>query len=345
MISNKDYYEVLGVDKNATADEIKKAYRNLAKKYHPDKWATANEDEKKEAEEKFKEITEAYDVLSDKDKRYKYDNPNSYGSSNFYSDFNDDDLLRDLFGQRYEKRINKGADVRCSVTLTLDEVYNGVKKTIEIQKPIVCSHCHGIGSDDGTSTQCPHCHGTGVLEQTQRRGNMVSIRRTSCPHCHGTGQIITTPCHVCNGTGFEYQTVKYDISIPKGIVDGSIVRLQGVGGEPIGNGINGDILVVIHLMNDDYFIRDGYNLIHTEEVPFNEALLGFKRECKCIDGTKVTIKAKELTKDNSYFVFDGKGLPYDNKSNMFGKYIVIIKHTYPDKLTNKQKELLKKFNK
>lgn len=355
MTERKDYYAILGVDKNATEDEIKKKYRQLAMKYHPDRWVNASESEKKAAEEKFKEIAEANEVLSDPQKRHQYDN----GGMFFGDGFNIDpmDIFRKMggfdefggfgsfFGGGQGNRVQRGRNVAVNVNITLAEAFTGVDKQVKIKRSKKCSHCHGTGSENGSNSTCPVCNGSGMFQQMRQMGpGAFSMISTPCQNCKGTGKVITKPCKHCNGSGLEYETTTETIHIPKGIANGMSFEIQGLGCEPEGNGIPGNLIVTVYVETDSYFeFPDPINVIHYEEVPFNKALLGFTQEFKCVDGTKVTVNAPELTKHGQPFVFKGKGMPNVNNPQVRGDYAVVINHKLPDKLSDKQKDILKNF--
>ena len=357
MSTNKDYYEILGVPRDASDKEIKKAYRKLAMKYHPDRWAKGTDEEKKEAETKFKEIAEANEVLSDPQKRQMYDNGGfSFDSEGFdpfemfnrmaggfHFGFNTDIWgAQGGFGNR--RKYTKGSNITVDVNITLEESYWGGKHEVELEMEEPCSHCNGTGSEDGKSSTCPHCHGTGILSQTKRMGNSFSMTQTICPHCKGQGKIITNPCSKCNGTGIEKKIVKKALDFPRGLADGMTLTYQGEGNEPNGEGIPGDLFIRIHVTQNNYFTRpDQYNLIHYAKIPFNEALLGFEKEFKTIDGKTVKVKAPELTPPGKAFIFKGKGMPDNRNSNFFGDYAVVVNYEMPKTLNDKQRELLKNF--
>lgn len=357
MAQRKDYYEILGVEKNATEEEIKKKYRKLAMQYHPDRWANATDEEKKNAEEKFKEIAEANEVLSDPQKRHQYDNGGVFFGDGFDIDpmdifrkmggFDDFGPFGSFFGGgRGQNRVKRGKNVNVSVTISLEEAFNGCQKEVNVQKTTKCTNCNGTGSADGKDAKCQHCNGSGYVQKIQQFApNSFSMTTAPCPECHGTGKIITTPCSKCVGSGVEYISKKETISIPKGIDDGMMFEIQGLGCEPEGDGINGNLIVTVHVINDPYFTRvDPINVVHYEDIPFNEVLLGFTKEFKCVDGTKVTVNAPELTPHGHSFIFRGKGMPNVNNPQQRGDYAVVINHKLPTRLTNKQKEILKNFN-
>lgn len=372
MSNNKDYYKILGLteeEKKLQGDDFnsvcKKKYRSLAVKFHPDKWVNGTEDEKKNAEEKFKEIAEAYEVLSDPNKRNQYDN--GFMDFNFTGGIDPMEMFRRMaesfggmggfsgmgsFGSFFHddfggQRFTKGNDVEATVTITLEEAYNGLEKDITYQKDVKCSHCNGTGSSDGKSKTCQQCNGTGVITQTKQFGyGQFSMTRGVCPNCHGSGKLITKPCSHCHGTGLEKKTVTEKIKLPRGLEDGMVINIPNMGHESNDeNGINGDLHLLVKVKTDPYFERyNTMNLVHYEEVPFNEVMLGFKKEFKCINGSKVTLNVPELTKDGQSFIFRGKGMPNVNNNNHYGDYAIVIKYKLPKKLSKKQKEILKTFN-
>ena len=360
----KDYYKILGVtdeEKKLTGDEFKKMlnkkFRALSLKYHPDKYVNKSEAEQKEAEEKFKEISEANTVLSDPKARAQYDNGGMQGMS--YSDFmshfgfsDDFDPFESFFGRRSgRQRQARGNDATVEVTVTMDEAFRGCTKEITINKETKCEKCNGTGSSDGKTHQCRHCNGTGVIINSRQEGNMIWQSQATCPYCQGTGKEKSTPCSACGGSGVKYKSVRETIEVPAGIDNDMSIRYTGKGNSPIGgDGINGDLIVTFKVKNDGYFDRvDSINVIHYEYIPFNECLLGFNRECKTIDGGKVYINGKECTKDGQTFMFKGMGFPVLRNggfgSNQRGDYAVIIKYIYPTTLNDKQREALKNFNK
>lgn len=346
MDNKKSYYEILGVDTNATDDEIKKAYRKLALKYHPDRLVNKSEDEKKEAEAKFKEISEAYDVLSNPEKRRKYDNGGSIDWEEFTNGFNPFSRMGDFFNMGgHRQHVNKGKDAKATVKISLQEAYRGGKVKVSYNTDEPCSSCHGTGNEGGIESKCPTCNGTGIISDMRQMGpGSFSMSQRPCSHCNGTGKIITNPCKKCGGSGFTHVINTIEIDIPRGIVNGMYFKVAGKGGKPVGNGVNGDLVVVFEVTNDPYFERpDEVNLIHHEWVPFNECLLGFEKNFKTIDGETVKVTAPELTPDGHSFIFKGKGMPHPNNPNFVGDYAVIIHYKLPEKLTNEQKKKLKEF--
>lgn len=346
--TNKDYYKILGVteeEKKLNHKEftkvLKKRYHSYALKYHPDRWVNAEEKERNEAEEKFKEISEAYEVLSDHQKRQQYDmGGQEFDLSSFFNGFG-----FNPFGGGRSQRVNVGTDATAYVFLTLKEAYKGGIKKVNIERHVQCKECNGTGSADGLSSTCPHCNGSGMFAETVQMGpGAFSMRQGPCPHCNATGKIIKKPCIKCNGTGLKSVNAMEEINIPKGAVNGLTLSIKGKGNAPTGDGINGDLIVNIIVKDDSYFkVVDSINLIHYEEVPFNECLLGFEKEFNTIDGGKVKVTANELTPHGKSFIFKGKGMPYYNNPNKIGDYAVVINYKLPKSLTKEQKELLKNF--
>ena len=336
----KDYYSILGVNENATEEEIQKSFRKLSLKWHPDRWVSGTDEEKKNAEEKFKDISEAKDVLTNPQKREQYDMERQGGPQ--MGGFNPFDMFR----QSRQNIVVKGEDVHVVVNLTFKEAYEGVTKEIHYKRGVKCHYCNGTGSEDGKTESCPYCNGTGWITNYQRNGNSMWQTSYPCPHCHSTGKVVKSPCKHCNGTGLEEVDCKETIPIPAGVWKGMSMKLGEKGSSPIENGVNGDLIVEFDVSVNPYFERiDELNVIHREKVPFNEALVGCEREIQNPDGTKFKLKLHELTKDGEEFVQRGKGFKSPmNRNAGKGDFIVIIEYNYPKKLTNKQKELLKNFN-
>ena len=364
-MEEKDLYEVLGLtekDKKLTGDEfnkvLKKNYRTLSVKWHPDRWAGKSEKEQKEAEEKFKEISNAYSVLSDPQKRAQYD----AGGMSFdgFGDFDPMDLFRrmheeggfdpfggfgNFFGGATRNRVNVGEDVSATVTITLEEAYKGGTKNVRIKRKVKCDKCNGTGSQDGTSTTCKTCNGSGMYKDVRRNGMGIFTQIVQCPECHGAGKIIKNPCRQCGGSGLKVDTSDIPVTFPGGIFDGATLKVEGMGCSPVGGGYNGNLYVTFKVEKNSYFeVFDNINLVHYEEVPFNEAILGCERKCKCIDGSNVTVKIPELTQDGKAFYFNGRGMPNVNRGGANGDYAVVIKYKLPRKLSKKQREALTNFD-
>lgn len=312
MATKRDYYEVLGVDKNADEKTIKSAYRKKAIQYHPDK----NPGDK-EAEEKFKEAAEAYDVLSDADKRARYDKfghsmgPQGFGGAGggggFYSGggMSMEDIFAhfgDIFGDgfgggfsggfggatgggRTRKHVNKGTDLRITVKVTLKDVMDGVDKKLKIPRMVACSHCKGTGAKDGTAFHtCQRCHGTGYISRVQQTMFGAMQSEAVCPDCNGEGKIISETCSYCGGTGVEKKEEVVSFHIPAGVEDGMTLTLRGQGNAPRHGGVNGDLLIVIQEEKDPDLIRDGNDLIYNLMLDFPTAALGGTAEIPTIGG-------------------------------------------------------------
>lgn len=361
--TKRDYYEVLGVAKSASADEIKKAYRKAALKYHPDK----NPGDKA-AEEKFKEAAEAYDVLSDPEKRQKYDQfghsmgPQGFGGgAGGFGGFQGggmsmDDIFAhfgDIFGGRFNgggfggatgrgssrgrKPVRKGSDLRINVKLSLADIASGVTKTLKIPTNDKCSFCNGTGAKDGTALQtCPTCHGQGTIVEMQQSifGPMQS--EAICPQCHGDGKIISTPCSHCNGTGVQRKENTVSFSIPAGVADGMVLTVKGKGNAPAHGGINGDLLVVINEIKDPELIRDGNDVIYNLMLDIPSAALGGPVEVPTISG-RARLNIPAGTQPGKVLRLRGKGLP-DPNSGAKGDELINIMVYIPENLTDEQRQ-------
>lgn len=338
----KDYYDILGVSENATEEEINKAFKKLALKWHPDRWVNGTDEEKKTAEEKFKELSEAKDILTNPQKREQYDMQRNGPDLSGMGGFDPFDIIR----QHQRNMVIKGDDVFITVNLTFKEAYEGTTKEVRYKKNVKCHHCNGTGSEDGQTQTCPHCNGTGMITETQQRGNMIFQNMHPCQYCHGTGKIVKNPCKQCNGTGIEEAECIEMLRIPPGVFTGARMSMKGKGSSPMEKGIDGDLIINFNVSINPYYGRpDEETLVHHEKVPFVDALLGCEREVNVPDGTKIKIKLHELTKDGEEFVQYGKGFPNIIQGNpQRGDYIVVIDYIYPSKLTKKQKDLLKNFN-
>ena len=327
-MAKRDYYEVLGVDKTATENEIKIAYRKLAIKYHPDR-----NPGNAEAEEKFKEAAEAYDVLHDPQKRQQYDQfgfnaPGGgfNGGGGFGGGFSMDDIFSmfgDVFGGHgggfsgfsgfgggAQHAQYRGSDLRLKVRLTLQEIATGVTKKFKVKKDVPCSHCHGSGSEDGSGTStCPTCQGRGVVVKTVHTMLGMMQTQTECPTCHGEGTIIKNKCHECGGTGVTKGEEVVEIKIPAGVAEGMIVNVPGKGNAGQRNGVNGDIQVYIEEIASDTFVRDGQDVIYNLLLDFPTAALGGEVSIPTIDGSKVKVKIEPGTQPGKTLRLRGKGLP------------------------------------
>lgn len=354
-MEKRDYYEVLGVSKNATDEELKKAYRKLAIKYHPDK----NPGDK-EAEEKFKEAAEAYDVLSNKEKRARYDQFGHAGSQQGFGGgfggFSMEDIFSqfgDIFGGRggfggfggfgggSGRRVNRGSDLRIKVKLTLEEIAKGTSKTLKIPTMVQCSHCNGTGAKNGTAfSTCSTCHGSGTIVRTQQTilGQMQT--QSTCPTCNGTGKTITEKCSHCNeGVNREESTVNFNI--PAGVSEGMTIQLQGKGNAPRHGGVNGDLLVVIEEIPHPDLIRDENDVIYNLVLDIPTAVLGGSVEVPTISG-KARVKIAPGTQPGKILRLRGKGLPSPNGYGT-GDQLINIMVYIPEEINNDEKNIFEKL--
>ena len=359
-MAKRDYYEVLGVDKSASAEEIKKAYRKMAVKYHPDK----NPGDKA-AEEKFKEAAEAYSVLSDADKKAKYDQFGHAGVDGAGPDFsggfgNLNDILNDLFGggfggfgggfggfsgfgggfggnQQRQQRVYRGRDIRVRVKLTLEEIAKGVEKEISIEKSVPCSECGGKGAKNSSDIKtCPGCNGTGQVQRVVNSFLGQTVTYSTCQQCGGEGKIISNPCRSCGGTGLVRKRETIKVKIPAGVEAGMQLTIQGEGHAAKNNGINGDLLVVIEEQAHPDLKRDGNNLYYTKVISMPDAVLGAEVEIPCLDG-KQKIKVEPGTQSGEVVRLRGKGLPTVNGYGGTGDLYVKIAVWIPRKLDKEDK--------
>ena len=353
MAEKRDYYEVLGVDKNATEDEIKKAYRQMAKKYHPD----LNPDNK-EAEAKFKEANEAYEVLSDAEKKARYDqfghagvDPNyGAGQGGFNGqgfDFDLGDIFSSFFGG-FGARSNpnapqRGSDTTATVTISFEEAAKGCKRQVETVRIEVCDECHGSGAAAGSSPKtCPECHGRGQVTSAQRTPFGVIQTQKACSRCGGKGTIIDNPCQKCHGNGRIRKSVKIEVGIPAGIDDRQVINIRGQGNKGINGGSAGDLRVVVNVRPHPIFERDGFNVWCEMHISFAEAALGCELEVPTLDG-KVKYTVPAGTQGGDIFKLKGRGIQNINGRGK-GDQLVRIIVDVPRHLSAEQKELLKKFD-
>lgn len=362
-MAKRDYYEVLGVDKTATENEIKIAYRKLAIKYHPDR-----NPGNAEAEEKFKEAAEAYDVLHDPQKRQQYDQfgfnaPGGgfSGGGGFGGGFSMDDIFSmfgDVFGGHgggfggfsgfgggTQHAQYRGSDLRLKVRLTLQEIATGVTKKFKIKKDVPCSHCHGSGSEDGSGTStCPTCQGRGVVVKTVHTMLGMMQTQTECPTCHGEGTIIKNKCHECGGTGVTKGEEVIEIKIPAGVAEGMIVNVPGKGNAGQHKGVNGDIQVYIEEIASDTFVRDGQDVIYNLLLDFPTATLGGEVSIPTIDGSKVKVKIEPGTQPGKTLRLRGKGLPQvPGYGSGQGDLVVNISVYVPKELSKEERKAIEEL--
>ena len=360
MADKRDYYEVLGVSKTATDDELKKAYRKLAKQYHPDLHPGD-----KEAEAKFKEINEAYEILSDADKRAKYDqygfaafDPNSGfgGFDGGFGGFDDlGDILGSIFGggfggfgsgfgggQRRNNGPRKGENVRVNLTLDFEEAVFGCKKEIPVNMVETCPDCKGTGCAEGTHPEtCPDCGGRGTVVRTQRTAMGMMQSTSQCPRCNGRGQVIHTPCPTCKGNGRIRKKKTVSVNIPAGIDNGQSVSLRGLGNEGVNGGAPGDLLVTVTVRAHALFERDGSSILLDLPISYAQAVLGAEVTVPTLTG-KVKLTIPEGTDTGTTFRLKGKGVPF-LRGNGSGDQFVTVNIETPKKLNDTQKEALRKF--
>jgi len=353
-MAKRDYYEVLGVSRDASADDIKRAYRRMALKYHPDK----NPENKKEAEAKFKECAEAYEVLSDPDKRRQYDQFGHEGLrgvgvrdyshipvEDIFSMFNLDDLFGDFFGtgrRRAGRRTGptKGYDLETFVELTLDEVAHGTEKTIEFTRQDTCPECSGSGSARGSSPgRCPTCNGQG---QVARGGGFFQMVST-CPQCGGSGEVITNPCEKCRGSGQVPKKRVINVKIPAGVHEGQGIRIADEGEPGRNGGPHGDLYCYVRIKPHEFLQRDGNDVIAVVPISFTQAALGATIKVPTLNGMK-ELKIPAGTQYGNIFRIKGQGLP-DIRTRRIGDQLVQVKVEIPKRLSSKQEQLLREFEK
>ncbi len=358
-MSEKDYYKILGVEKDTSRDEIKKAYKKLALKYHPDR---APDDKKKEYEEKFKEISEAASILSDDKKRQQYD---QYGSAAFQGgaggdgfagfDFSDimsqfrsggfgdfDDVFDQIFGggSRGKVRARRGSDLLYEMEISLEEAYKGTEKEISLNKLENCPSCHGKGAHK--FEQCHHCHGSGFMKRTQRTAFGIFQQTGPCPYCHGRGELPQDSCSGCGGEGAVRTRKKIEVNIPAGVDNGMRLRVSGEGEIGSNNGPAGDLYVSVQVKEHDIFTREGDDVHVTVPISFTQAVLGDEIEVPTLDG-EALLKVPSGTQSETTFRMKDKGMP-----NVHGHYrgdqLVKVRVQIPKKLTKKQIDLIKQLN-
>ena len=357
MADKRDYYEVLGLSKGATDAEIKKAYRSMAKKYHPD----MNPGDK-EAEAKFKEVNEAYAILSDADKKSQYD---QFGHAAFdqtagggygggfggFSDFGDiGDIFGNIFGGAFggssARRQNapmRGEDVGASVTITFEEAATGVKKDVSFARVQKCPDCGGSGAEKGSSPEtCSACGGQGQRRITQRLGGMAFQSTATCDKCRGTGKIIKSPCSNCRGTGYIKVSKKLGVSIPAGIDDGERIAIRGQGCDGRNGGPTGDLIITVNVRRHNIFERDGYNIYCDVPITVAEATLGAEIDVPTLEGNQ-KFNIPEGTQPGAQFTLKQKGMPYVNNSNRRGDLIFTVMVEIPKGLSEKQREHMRAF--
>ncbi|MGB9824209.1 MAG: molecular chaperone DnaJ [Candidatus Hydrothermia bacterium] len=380
-MSKKDYYEILGVPRNATPEEIKKAYRKLAVKYHPDR----NPDNKKEAEEKFKEVSEAYEVLIDPEKRRLYDMYGHEGVKQTFHqgdftwrDFTHFDDLRDIFrdlgfgssffdevfntffgvdtrgrrGYRTQKVKLRGEDIRITLPLTLEEIFRGETKKIKFKRYGICTSCNGSGSSDGKVETCPVCKGTGYVREVSTTFFGQFIREGVCSNCRGEGKIITNPCRVCGGTGRVLEERELEFRVPKGIRDGEYFVIRGEGHVGEKRGDRGDLVVLVSEKPHKLFVRSGEDLHVNLNLSYSELVLGAELEFEHLDGSKIKVRVPQGSKPGEFLRIKGMGLERNGfRGDLYFHLNIIIPERFSkefreilEKLTLEEKNLLHKID-
>lgn len=372
-MAKRDYYEVLGVSKTASADEIKKAYKKMAIKYHPDRQSGKSDAEKKDAEDKFKEAAEAYSVLSDEQKRQQYDQfgfngPNmgsGFGGGGF-GGFDINDILNSVFGGGFDfggggggfesffgggggrsrgRQVHRGSDLRVKVRLNLQEISTGVTKKFKVRKDVVCSHCNGTGAEGNAQPEtCSTCHGTGTVIRSQQSIFGMMQTQSPCPNCQGEGKIIKNKCKHCNGNGIVKGEEVIEVEIPAGVQDGMVVTVPGKGNAGMRGGISGDIQVFITEEPNDTFVRDGNDIRYNLLLDFPTAALGGKVEVPTIDGKRLAVTIEPGTQPGKTLRLRGKGLPsVQGYGYGTGDMVLNISVYVPKTLSKDEKKALEKF--
>jgi len=348
-MSNRDYYEILGLSRNASDDEIKAAFRKLARQYHPD----VNKEH--DAEENFKEINEAYGVLSDSDKRARYDRfgkegLGSMGAGGFHdytADFGD--LFEEILGgfgfssgRRSRRSPHRGRDLQMSVALKFEEAVFGVDKEIEFEREETCSRCSGSGAEPGTTpVNCSTCGGQGEVRQVRQTFLGQMVQTAPCPACQGRGEIISSPCKTCRGGGLERKRVKKKVQIPAGVDHGTQIRLAGEGGPGVFGGPNGSLFLVLDVKPHQFFKRRENDVVLNLDINVAQAVLGAEVEVPTLDGDE-KLKIPSGTQPGKVFTMRGKGIPYLRRKDR-GDQLVIVNVAIPTKLTKEQRELFQKL--
>ena len=345
---SKNYYEVLGVDKNTSKDDIKKAYRNLAKKYHPDK-----NPEHKDFEEKFKDLSEAYSVLGDDAKKSNYDNYGNPDGPTGFGGFNSGDIFADMFGSAFggfgsgfqsqqNRSTKRGYDIKLKISIDLTDVISGLDKKIKYNREVKCKSCDGWGGEHDT---CSDCNGSGKVNMKRQMGSTIIMSTVDCPKCKGDGYIITHECNECKGTGVVKEETELNVNVPKGINHGDKFQASGKGNSPIrpGNGgIYGNLIIFIDVINNTQLQRDGQNLIFNLYLPYTKLILGGEAIIPALEGD-VKIVINKFTKPNDVKKLKGKGLA-DQRGNR-GDLLVVVNLTIPKQITDEEEELLNQLSK
>ncbi len=346
-MSGRDYYEILGVSRNASPEEIKSAFRKLARQYHPDV------NKSPDAEEKFKEINEAYGVLSDPEKRARYDRFGREGLGDIggFHDYTVDfsDLFEELFGsfgfstaRRARRMPRRGRDIQLEVTLTFEEAVFGVEKEIEFSRNEICSRCGGSGAEPGTSpVRCATCQGHGEVRQIRQTFLGSVVQAVTCPQCNGRGEIIHSPCQTCRGKGVEYKQLRKKVQIPAGVDDGTQIRLAGEGEPGINGGPHGNLFLILKVLPHPFFKRRNDDIVLNLDINIAQATLGAEIKVPTLDGEE-SLKIPPGTQPGKVFTLRGKGVPHLRRTGR-GDQLVIVNVEIPTRLTREQRELMEKL--
>ena len=351
-MANKDYYSILGVNRNASDDEIKSAYKKNALKYHPDRHANDSEEKKKEAEEKFKEIAEAYSVLSDPEKKNMYDTygtvdenmMNGFGPGGFhFGGINPEDIFDTFMGRRsrrnsYREIHEPGATLNYTLGVDIKDIYNGGSKNIDYDIEIRCGHCGGAGGH-GVKT-CPYCHGTGMITETRQNGWITSSTTRPCNHCHGKGTIVEEVCKECGGSGVKKQHKNINVNIPKGVQNGQQIKIDNGGYESHDpKGATGDLIVTfVYKFDESKYRVNGSTLYELVDVPYYDVILGAEKEITLPNDEKIKVKIPKCSKDGNQIVVHNKGINH-------GNYVMVVNVTYPSTISSKEEKHLEDIRK
>jgi molecular chaperone DnaJ len=346
-MSSRDFYEILGVSRNASDDDVRTAFRKLARQYHPDV------SKEPDAEEKFKEINEAYGVLSDTDKRARYDRfgraglGDMGGFHDYTSDFSD--LVEDLFGsfgfstgRRSRRSPRRGRDLQMAVRLTFEEAVFGIEKELEFDREETCSRCSGSGAEPGTTpAKCSTCNGQGEVRQVRQTFLGQMVQTGTCPTCDGKGEVVASPCHTCRGAGLERRTARKKVQIPAGVDGGTQIRLAGEGGPGANGGPSGSMYLVLDVQPHKFFKRRETDILLNLQINVAQAALGAEIDVPTLDG-EVKLKIPAATQPGKVFHLKGKGVPHLRRGGR-GDELVIVSVEIPAKLTKEQRELFEKL--
>lgn len=352
-MASKDLYAILGLQHGASIDEVRKNFKKLALQFHPDKQQGKSDNEKKQAEERFKEINEAYSVLSDPKKKQEYDNFGSYGGGGMdmggggFADMAD--FIRNMhssggfggfdpFGNGFGggRPIVNGGDVRIKIDCTIEDIYNSANKTVKYSRKVKCGECNGNGSKNGESATCPHCNGTGMVTETRRLSAFQIIQNsTTCPHCHGTGTFVKNPCHKCDGTGLEETKETVTINIPIEVRNGVVVSMEGMGDmAPNNMGAPGNLLIKFNVLEHPSFriVENNIDLECKVKVNVFDCITGCEKTVNTINGGKVNVKIPAGAKDKQRIVIRSQGMPIGN--GRYGDMVVIVDQLMPTRLSH-----------